>query len=352
MEEPRFKLIQGDCLEVLPTLPEKSIDLILADPPYNIGKTEWDNIPDYINWSLKWLKECRRVLKDNGSLYLFHNDMLQMAELIIAIKNNTDYVFKCLITWEKYQTNKQYYGRDIIQSVNSSGLRCYYPMSEYIAYYTLHDETESGLSKKSINAFLPIKEYLRAEKQKSGLTNKKLNLLFSSYYGKEGCLDRSVIEHYFGNGQWVFPTKEIYENILQTTGFFQKPYAKLREEYEKLRYTFNVVEKDVTRTWLFTPAKKTVHETPKPIQLIKRILNYSTRQGDIVLDPFAGSGSTIRACRELKRNCIAIEKSQKYCNIMRKQILSQTGIFQFEKQLVDVGQIPLFASLDDKGIKQ
>jgi site-specific DNA-methyltransferase (adenine-specific) len=326
---PFYKLIQGDCLEILPTLESKSVDLILADPPYNIGKAEWDTIPDYINWCLSWLKECRRTLKDNGSLYLFHNDMLQMAELITAIKNNTEFAFKCLITWEKYQTNKQYYGREVIQGVNSSGLRCYYPMSEYIAFYTLQCENESVLPKNHFDAFLPIKLYLRIEKEKSGLTNKKLNLLFSDFYKKVGCRDRSVIEHYFGDGQWIFPTKEIYENVLQSTGFFQKPYCDLLKEFENIRYPFNVSEKDVTRTWLFTPAEKAGHETPKPIPLLKRILNYSTTKGSVVLDPFAGSGSTIKACKDLERSCIAIEKSLKYTQKIKSQIMNQTELLVF-----------------------
>ena len=85
----------------MPTLPEKSVDLIIADPPYNIGKADWDKIPDYIEWCGKWLLECQRLLKDNGSFYVFHNDMEQIADLMLWIRENTEFVFKQFIVWNK-----------------------------------------------------------------------------------------------------------------------------------------------------------------------------------------------------------------------------------------------------------
>lgn len=65
-----------DCLKVLKTLENNSIDLIFADSPYNIGKDfgndsdKWKNYEDYINWCYLWIDECFRVLKDNGTFYL------------------------------------------------------------------------------------------------------------------------------------------------------------------------------------------------------------------------------------------------------------------------------------------
>ena len=66
----------GDCLEIMKQIPDKSIDLVLTDPPYNIGvntehnghkiMNKWDKIPNYIGWSLTWLKECQRILKNTG----------------------------------------------------------------------------------------------------------------------------------------------------------------------------------------------------------------------------------------------------------------------------------------------
>ena len=59
-----IKLLHGDCLELMKDIPDKSVDLILCDPPYNIGKAKWDKIPSYIEWCGKWFIECQRVLKE------------------------------------------------------------------------------------------------------------------------------------------------------------------------------------------------------------------------------------------------------------------------------------------------
>lgn len=88
-------VLQGDCIELLKTLPDKSIDLVFADPPYNLQlkgdlwrpnntkvsavDDDWDKYDSfaaYDDFTTKWLTECRRVLKDNGSLWVigsYHN---------------------------------------------------------------------------------------------------------------------------------------------------------------------------------------------------------------------------------------------------------------------------------------
>ena len=100
-----IKFIHGDCLEIMPTLADKSVDLVVADPPYNIGKVrEWDKWKrkvDYIEWLGSVFLECQRVLKENGSFYFFHNDPEQIAELVIWIRKNTRFVFKQFIVWNK-----------------------------------------------------------------------------------------------------------------------------------------------------------------------------------------------------------------------------------------------------------
>ena len=70
------RLLHGDCLEVLPTLAASSVDLVLTDPPYyKVKKDAWDRQwktpEDYLTWLRRVLVEFRRVLKPNGSLYLF-----------------------------------------------------------------------------------------------------------------------------------------------------------------------------------------------------------------------------------------------------------------------------------------
>ena len=72
----KHKIIYGDAMEALKTLPDNSIDLIFADPPYNIGKNfngnieKWDTEESYLEWCYKWLDLCIQKLKPNGSFYV------------------------------------------------------------------------------------------------------------------------------------------------------------------------------------------------------------------------------------------------------------------------------------------
>lgn len=70
---PNGEIWLGDSIEWLKTLDSESVDLIFADPPYNIKKAEWDTFEsqqEYVNWSIKWIEQSARALKSNGSLYI------------------------------------------------------------------------------------------------------------------------------------------------------------------------------------------------------------------------------------------------------------------------------------------
>jgi hypothetical protein len=67
------KIYHMDCLEGIRQLEDESVDLIITDPPYNIGKAEWDKIDGYVDWCKQCILECQRVLKHNGVFYWFHD---------------------------------------------------------------------------------------------------------------------------------------------------------------------------------------------------------------------------------------------------------------------------------------
>jgi site-specific DNA-methyltransferase (adenine-specific) len=72
-EHPNGKLFLGDSIKVMQNFDSESIDLIFADPPYNIKKADWDNIgsqQEYVIWSIRWIEEAARILKPTGSLYV------------------------------------------------------------------------------------------------------------------------------------------------------------------------------------------------------------------------------------------------------------------------------------------
>ena len=337
-----YKLYNGDCLEVMQEISDKSVDLILIDPPYNISKAKWDKwktVEMYVEFMGKTFKECERVLKENGSFYFFHNDFLQMAELQCWINKNTKFIFKSLITINKSDNS---YVKDLYGSMKN--FRNYLNVNEYCLYYTFQDET--GLNKiyDDKECFTSIKRYLKEEKKKSGLTNKDLSLIFSEYTNKKGYLNRSVVEHYFLNKQWFFPTENIYENVLQKTGYFQKPYEDLRREYEDLRqeyeelrqeyegqrYTFNGKEGiENNLTYSFRKEKKYKHPTQKPVKLMEDIIKISSNENDLVLDCFMGSGSTGVACVNTGRRFVGIEIDSNYFNIAKERIEKASNISFF-----------------------
>lgn len=104
------KLYLGDAIEWLSSLETESVDLVFADPPYNIKKAEWDNFEsqeEYINWSLEWIEESYRILKKTGSLYI-----CGFSEILADIKHAASKFFKgCRwIIW--HYKNKANLGKD------------------------------------------------------------------------------------------------------------------------------------------------------------------------------------------------------------------------------------------------
>ena len=305
------KIYHGDCLEVMRELPEKSINLIVADPPYNIGKAKWDKIKNYIDWMGAVFLECQRVLKDNGSFYWFHNDMMQIKDLMRWIEDNTQFVFKQFIVWNKRFNGakmKPYLDGYVAIDMN----RNYKQMAEYCLFYTFQDET--GLEQIQPLCFKPYLDYMTSERNKAGLTIKQCNDLTGHI---------SIASHWFWQPEGTQPQPRFIQKVdyekLQSTGYFQKEYESLRQEYESLRYTFNN-QKTHHSVWNYEIAPKIGHVTPKPVPLIENIINHSSNPNDIILDPFIGSGTTAIAALNTGRFFIGIEKEEKYVEKARKRI--------------------------------
>lgn len=96
------KVYLGDCIEIMKTLPDKSIDLVFADPPFNIGikyDVHNDNMSyeEYYNWSEKWIRETYRLLKNNGTIYIAIGDEFA-AEINIILKR-VGFYFRNWIIW-------------------------------------------------------------------------------------------------------------------------------------------------------------------------------------------------------------------------------------------------------------
>ena len=289
------KIYLGDCLEVMEKIDNKSISLDIIDSPYNIGIADWDKITNYIEWMLLVFKECERTLKDNGSLYWFHNDMPQAIRLMKVIEDNTLLKFKQMIVWDKFNgTPNGYKGKNAKYNNQKNYAKC----AEYCFFYTFDE------------SFIKVKNYLSSERKniKESLTWINKNLLGYTN-GKDGMAGNILSVNKKG---WSFPTKEQYTK-LQSSGYFKKDYEKLNNEYEIAKCTFNNI--NVPSVWQFPPEPPNGHITPKPLKLIDRIINTSSNEGDTILDCFMGSGTTGLSSLKNKRNFIGIEKNEQYYNL-------------------------------------
>ena len=103
------KIYNEDCITYMKTLPDNSLNLIIADPPYfRIVKDNWDNqwksIDEYLAWSKLWIIECNRILKDTGSFYMWggigKNKEHPIFKLI-EICEDAEFIFQDWITWKK-----------------------------------------------------------------------------------------------------------------------------------------------------------------------------------------------------------------------------------------------------------
>ena len=301
-----------DCLEGMKRIPDGSINLVLIDPPYNIGKAKWDKwktTNEYVEFMGEVFLEIQRVLKDNGSFYFFHNDFLQMVELQNFINKNTDFVFKQLLIWNKRFNEANNKGfLDGYCEVES--LRNYQKMAEYCLYYTFQDETGLTTVMLDTNNFSTLRKYFKELQEWLGLKLKRINEKLG-HRKAEHCF-------YWKTTQWDLPTKETYQelidvfNIKKWDGF--KEYESLRQEYESLRYTFNNLKQHHS-VMNYEIAKKQGHITPKPVALLEYLIKTSSNEGDVVLDCFMGSGSTLVAAVNTNRHYIGFELDEKYFDI-------------------------------------
>ena len=176
----------------------------------------------------------------------------------------------------------------------------------------------------------PIRKYLLAEAQRVGLNAAKL---------KEIC-GVGMYAHWFTKSQWELITQEHYEKLQKhyQGEVFKREYEDIKREYEDIkrewydtRAYFDNTHDNMNNVWHFDRTagaeRETAggHATPKPIALCARAIKSSSRPGEIVLDVFGGSGSTLITCEQLNRKCYMMELDPKYCDVIVKRWEELTG---------------------------
>jgi DNA modification methylase len=304
-----IKLFKGDCLIESDKIESGSVDLILTDLPYgnmNKAPTGWNS--ENLQWDItiqpkKVFEIANRILRKNGKMILFSQEPYTTKLITEAIPNIP---FNYRATWEK----------DNFAVALGANVNMVSFTEDLLVFSKKHDTEDLH----------PLRDYLKDCKEVSQMTNKQFNHLFSDYTNKKGNRDRSVLEHYWAAAQFHLPTKEIYENILQATGFFPRSYYEIKEidnEFKsKFASTFNLWEGKKYKSNILKYKKdyNGFHPTQKPVLLLEDLIKTFSNEGDNVVDLTMGSGSTGVACQNTNRNFIGIEQDENYFNIAKERM--------------------------------
>ena len=303
-------LYHGDCLEVLPAL-DDTADVLLTDPPYfKVKQDEWDNqwakASEFLDWLGSFLDAAKPQLAPNGSVWVFASPaMTSSVERLVGER------FRVLnsIRWVKEAGWHQ--------KAELAAMRSFLTPWEGIVFAEQYGADGSALrgsgwadacAKLHAGVFEPLREYMVSVRDAAGFTNREVDLLLGT---------NGMAGHYFGGSQWALPTRTAYGKLREAF----EPH--LRREYEDLRRPFNITSRShSTDVWNFPPVMPTLgkHPCEKPLPMLEQMIAVSSKAGSLILDPFAGSGSTLVAAKALGRKAIGVELEERYAEIAARRL--------------------------------
>lgn len=313
--DPRAVLLRGDCLERLKEIPDRSVSLILTDPPYHstkkkniYGDTFFREDEQYLEWMEAISVEWARVLKLSGSILCFCSSAME-AKLEVVFSRRFNVLNH--ITWTK-PNDPGFDGWK--QKMDKGALRQWYAHSERIIFLEL--ASEGNLFRE------PFANYIHEMRAASGLTQKELTEL-TGEYGK--------VNHGGAVANWEagrnVPSAEQYRKICEAivgTGKVNSmiPYNAI------IRPFLNGNVEPFTDVWEYPNVRpyRGKHPAEKPVEMLEHAIKATTYPDDIVLDCFAGSGSTAVAALKLGRRSISIEIEDKWCCQIQEILEKMTNL--------------------------
>lgn len=348
------RLYHCDALTLLRAIPTHSVDLIATDPPYmNVKAHAWDRQwktrADFLAWLDLHLIEMVRVLKPNGSLYLFcWPKMAAHVELLIGERMNV----LNRITWRKHDGTENEGG--LWSRASKDALRQFFSQSETLFFaeqygadgYALGESAYARETDKLRGfVFESLRAYLDGERIRAGVDKIAVNVACGFSAAAGGMASR----HYFSRSQWQLPTEAHYQamrELFNAKGgdYLRRNYDDLRREYEELRRPFFArPDAPYTDVWEFptVSAYPGKHPAEKPIEMMRHIITISSKPGAVVLDPFAGGGTTLAAAKLEGRQYIGCDLDAQYVQRARQRI--EGGAVRTRKpKAIPITQIPLF----------
>ncbi|HSN28528.1 MAG TPA: site-specific DNA-methyltransferase [Kofleriaceae bacterium] len=258
LRERGGELWRCDVLELLGRLPDRSVDLVVTDPPYNIGKDDWDNLGSldaYVDWCDGWLAEVARVLAPHGSAYI-----CGFSEILADVKARSAKRFAGCRWLVWYYKNKANLGRDW------------------------------GRSHESIL-------HLR---------------------GEDARIDVDAVRVPYNGHTTKYPAR-----VQAVSSAYGRGVR--RDKWEP--HPLGAKPRDVLEVPVICNgmAEKTPHATQKPEALIEKLITASSRAGQLVVDPFVGSGTTAVVAARLDRKWLAGDADARYVGLTRERLRSNAA---------------------------
>ena len=291
----------GDSLPMLRSFPSNSVSLVLTDPPYHAtkkaniyGDTAFSEDEHYLEWMAQYATEWRRVLRPNGSLFCFC-DSSMAARLEVMLSKNFNVLSHVVWTKPNDPGFDGWKGK-----MKKEALRQWYPHSERILF--AEPATEGNLFRS------PFASFLREMRTKAGFSMHQL----TAKIGAHGKVNHGGAVSNWEDGRNT-PSREQYENICRV--LIETGRVESMPPYEDAIRPFATdSSKEFTDVWTFPSVRpyKGKHPAEKPTALLQHAIEATTYPGDIVLDCFAGGGSTALAALKLKRRAVAVEIEQRW----------------------------------------
>ena len=262
---------RGDCLSLLPLLPDESVDLIFADPPYNIG-VKYDRFndaqdpPAYLSWAALWLGECARVLKPKGNFWLAASE---------------EFVSELKVLTEGWFSLRHWLSDAPIARLGAK----LYQRHHVIWYYTFGVNCPRKLTRSHTHLLHFVKD--REEHVWHAEDVRVPSARQLEYNDK-----RASPAGRLPDDTWIIRPKALVDGF-QAAG---------HDVWHEHRVCGNYKERSDTPNQM-------------PEQLLGRILRLSSNPGDVVLDPFCGSGTTACVATKLERKFVTFELSETYADL-------------------------------------
>lgn len=318
---PLDTILCGDCFDLIRAIPNNSIHLVITSPPYfqqrdyGAGIGNEDSLEQYIEHLILILRECMRVIRPDGSIVFnlgdkYENSSLLLVPYLFASAATQRYPLKLvnMITWVKANPTPRQFKRRLVSSTE--------PFFHFV---------------KSEDYYYNIDQFIQVEREKKNKTNG--NQLGKRYFELIETSSLSTEQKQHARTELLKVIQEVKNG--QIEGFRMKirdihaePFGGQpggrQIQLEKNGFTIiriygNPIKKDVIEMPVET-LKGSNHPAVYPAKLIVEFLKLLTREGNIVLDPFMGSGSTAVACKLINRRYIGFELNPEYCRFAESRL--------------------------------